>query len=463
MNIARVLTWTLTIALGGFLFGLDTAVISGAEQDIQDLWELTSFEHGLTVSMALIGTVIGALFGNIPTDRIGRKKTLFWIAVIFLVSAVGSALAADWLTFLIFRFVGGLGVGCSSVTAPLYISELSPASYRGRLVAVFQFNVVLGILVAYMSNYLLQDVGETPWRLMLGVQAIPSTIFLVAILFVPESPRWLISHSHDAEEAAIIFNKINPATASAEVKSILAAKEETTGGTSLFAKRHRASVWLAILIAFFNQASGINAIIYYAPRIFEMAGLGRESALLSTAGIGLVNLIFTMLALTLIDHAGRRKLLFVGSIGMVITLGLVSRAFYLSDFNSYWVPVCLLIFIAFFAVSQGAVIWVFISEIFPNQVRAKGQSLGSFMHWLMAAVVAFSFPYLSEAWGGGASFLFFMIMMVLQLLFVWKVMPETRGKSLESIDTSQWQDRPSGDLSAAVLASGLQSKLNSKQ
>jgi MFS transporter, SP family, arabinose:H+ symporter len=438
MNTARVLTWSLTIALGGFLFGLDTAVISGAEQAIQRIWELNTFEHGLTVSMALIGTVIGALLGNLPTDRIGRKKTLFWIAVLFLVSAVGTALAPDWYSFLLFRFIGGLGVGCSSVTAPLYISELAPAAHRGRFVAMFQFNVVLGILIAYLSNYLLQDIGDNSWRLMLGAQAIPAIIFLVAILFVPESPRWLIIHRNAVKEAKRIFAMVNPSTAESEVEAV---QRGNIGlgkkvGENLFSKRYHLPVLLAIMIAFFNQASGINAIIYYAPRIFEMTGLGKDSALLSTAGVGLINLIFTMLAVALIDRFGRKKLMVIGSIGMIITLGLVARAFYQSDFNSYFVPAYLFIFIAFFAVSQGAVIWVFISEIFPNEVRAKGQSLGSFTHWLMASVVAFSFPYLSEVLGGGHSFMIFMIMMVFQLFFVWKLMPETRGRSLESIEVT---------------------------
>jgi sugar porter (SP) family MFS transporter len=462
MNTQRILKWSLIISLGGFLFGLDTAVISGAEQAIQRIWELNTFEHGLTVAMALIGTVAGAIFGNIPTDIFGRKKTLFWVAVLFLVSAIGTALAGDWVTFLLFRFIGGLGVGCSSVTAPLYISELSPPAYRGRFVAMFQFNVVLGILIAYLSNYLLQDVGEAPWRLMLGVQAIPATLFIVAILFVPESPRWLIVKRNDIEEATRIFSLVDPSTASKEVDAIrLTDSPVTSGNENLFSQRYYFPVVLASLIAFFNQASGINAIIYYAPRIFEMAGLGKDSALLSTAGIGLINLIFTLIAIALIDRYGRKKLMYIGSIGMIITLGLVARAFYQSDFDSYFVPVCLFIFIAFFAASQGAVIWVFISEIFPNQVRAKGQSLGSFVHWLMASVVAFSFPYFSEHLGGGNSFMIFMIMMVLQLLFVWKLMPETRGRSLESIGNTK--TTTPGELATADFSKELLSKLNSKQ
>jgi sugar porter (SP) family MFS transporter len=438
MNTKKVFTWSLVIALGGFLFGLDTAVISGAEQKIQVLWSLSSVEHGLTVSIALFGTVIGAMLGGIPSDRIGRKKTLFWIAVIFLVSAIGSALAIDWATFLLFRFIGGLGVGCSSVTAPMYISELSPASHRGRLVAMFQFNVVLGILIAYLSNYLLKDFGDNAWRWMLGVQAIPSTVFLVAILFIPESPRWLVVKRGSIEEASKILTEINPSTAVQELQAILS--HGTSNGhakkMSLFSERYRVPVMLAVLIAVFNQVSGINAIIYYAPRIFEMTGLGTDSALLSTAGLGLVNFIFTLIAMNFIDRYGRRKLMLIGSVGVIITLALVATAFYTQSFSGFLVPIYLFIYIAFFAFSQGAVIWVFISEIFPTEVRAKGQALGSFTHWFMATIIAFTFPVITENLGGGNSFMLFAVMMVLQLVFVVRMMPETKGKSLEQMDTA---------------------------
>jgi MFS transporter, SP family, arabinose:H+ symporter len=438
MNTKKVFTWSVVIAFGGFLFGLDTAVISGAEQSIQKLWNLDVFSHGLTVSIALIGTVIGAMLGGWPSDQLGRKRTLFWISVLFLVSAVGSALAIDWYTFLVFRFIGGLGVGCSSVTAPMYISEISPASHRGRFVGMFQFNVVLGILLAFLSNYLLQDVGENSWRWMLGVQAFPSIIFLVAILFVPDSPRWLIMKKGKIDEATEILKQVNPHTAKAEVKAIIdsVASNGHSGSEKLFSKKYSVPVTLAILFAVFNQVSGINAIIYYAPRIFAMTGLGTDSALLSTAGLGLVNFIFTLLAVNVIDRFGRRTLMLIGSFGLIGTLALVSHAFYTQDFNGFAVPVYLFIYIAFFAFSQGAVIWVFISEIFPNKVRAKGQSLGSFTHWLMAAAIAFTFPYITEKLGGGNSFMLFTLMMVLQLLFVWKMMPETKGRSLEEVDTA---------------------------
>jgi MFS transporter, SP family, arabinose:H+ symporter len=447
MNTRKVFGWSIVIAFGGFLFGLDTAVISGAEQKIQELWSLNVFEHGLTVSIALIGTVVGAMFGGIPSDIFGRKKTLFWVAALFLISAIGSALAVDWYTFLLFRFIGGIGVGCSSVTAPMYISELAPASHRGRLVAMFQFNVVLGILIAFLSNYLLRDAGDNAWRWMLGIQAFPSAILLFAILFVPESPRWLITKKHDFEEAKQILSRIDPVNAAHEARQIELASYANGNGQSegLFSKKYRVPVMLAFLVAFFNQVSGINAIIYYAPRIFQMAGFGANSALLSTAGLGLVNFISTLIAVNFIDRYGRRTLMLIGSVGVIITLSLVAIGFYTQSLDGYGLPIYLFLYIAFFAFSQGAVIWVFISEIFPNSIRAKGQAFGSFTHWFMATVIAFSFPYLTEKLGGGHSFGLFALMMVLQLLFVWKLMPETKGKSLEEVD-EQLKARKKSDL-----------------
>ncbi len=432
----RVFFWSVTIALGGFLFGFDTAVISGAEQAIQKVWDLDVFEHGLTVSIALIGTVIGALFGGIPSDHFGRKKTLFWIAVFYLISALGSALATDWYTFLIFRFLGGLGVGASSVAAPMYISEIAPANDRGKLVALFQFNVVFGILIAYVSNYFLAGSGPTSWRWMLGVEAVPALVFLVLVLFVPRSPRWLIVKKGLVDEARRVLQLINPDKVEEALTSIIESRQEgQTGGNHIFkSSKYRNPIMLAVLFAMFNQLSGINAIIYYAPRIFEMTGLGEGASLLSTAGIGIVNFIFTLLALSFIDRVGRRKLMLIGSYGLILTLGLVAFAFYQEAFAGILVPVLLFIYIAFFAFSQGAVIWVFISEIFPNKVRAAGQSIGSFTHWFMAAVIAFTFPAVTEALGGGNTFLIFTIMMVLQLVFVWKLMPETKGRSLEEIE-----------------------------
>ncbi|KAA5541281.1 sugar porter family MFS transporter [Adhaeribacter rhizoryzae] len=433
----KVFFWSVVVALGGFLFGFDTAVISGAEKSIQQLWHLNVFEHGLTVAIALIGTVMGALLGGIPSDKYGRKTTLFGIAVLYLLASLGTALAPEWYTFLIFRFLGGIGVGVSSVTAPMYISEIAPAKSRGKLVALFQFNIVFGILVAYLSNYAFAGIGENDWRWMLGIQAVPSFIYLVLVLFVPESPRWLILKRGKVAEAEKTLAIANPGM---DVKQIIfeiknSAQDEQGKKmkTSLFSKQYFTPVTLAVLFAFFNQASGINAIIYYAPRIFEMAGLGKSSALLSSAGIGLINFLFTLLAINLIDRFGRRTLMLIGSVGLILTLSLVAKAFYLEEFDSFSVPIYLFVYIAFFAFSQGAVLWVFISEIFPNQVRASGQALGSFTHWIMAALIAFTFPYISETLGGGNTFLVFSGMMVLQLIFVWRLMPETKGTSLEQI------------------------------
>ncbi|MCK4990092.1 MAG: sugar porter family MFS transporter, partial [Bacteroidales bacterium] len=384
----------------------------------------------------LIGTVIGALFGGIPSDRIGRKKTLFWIAVLYLVSAMGSALSTDWYLFMVFRFIGGLGVGASSVAAPMYISEIAPANRRGQLVAIFQFNVVFGIVIAYISNYFIAGTGPNSWRWMLGVEAIPAILFLFLVLKIPRSPRWLILKRNLVDEARATLELINPANVDETIKNIEQSKHATNTDQHLFKSRiYRLPIILAVLIAFFNQVSGINAIIYYAPRIFEMTGLGESSALLSTAGMGIVNFIFTLLAMRFIDKFGRRTLMLIGSIGLIITLGLVSRAFYTESFGGMAVPVFLFIYIAFFAFSQGAVIWVFISEVFPNEVRAGGQALGSFTHWFMAALIAFSFPAITEKLGGGTIFLIFAIMMVLQLLFVLRLMPETKGKSLEKIQS----------------------------
>ncbi len=435
-DLRKLIGWSLTVALGGFLFGFDTAVISGAEQEIQALWALSDGLHGFAVAIALYGTVIGAMLGGIPSDRLGRKQTLFWIGVLYLVSALGSALAPEIVSFMVFRFVGGLGVGASSVAAPMYISEIAPAQSRGKLVALFQFNIVLGILIAYVSNYLLGTTGEGAWRLMVGVEAIPAALFVLLVSRVPNSPRWLIVKRQQEDEARGVLHSLGLTTeavdrAVAEIKDSILL-QASGKQTPLFSRRFRLPVMLAILFAFFNQVSGINAIIYYAPRILEMTGLGNSAALLSTAGIGLINLIFTMVGIAIIDRFGRRSLMFVGSLGLIATLGGVSYAFFTEAFGG--VPYLLFTYIAFFALSQGAVIWVFISEIFPNQVRAGGQSLGSFTHWILAAIIANAFPLIAGQLGGGPVFAFFCGMMVLQLLFVWRLMPETKNISLEELE-----------------------------
>ena len=435
---SKIFFWSLSAALGGFLFGFDTAVISGVEKHLQTLWTLTPLQHGLTVSIALIGTVAGALFGGIPADILGRKKTLMLVAIIYLVSALGTALAHEWWFFLTFRFWGGVGVGVSSIVAPLYITEIAPPSKRGRLVATFQFNIVFGILMAYLSNYLLSGIDPAQsWRWMLGMQAFPSILFIITAFIIPESPRWLILKRGNIDEAKKTLKVIAPDEVDKTVQAILKSsltKSSESKFSNVFAAAYRKPLMLAVLFALFNQVSGINAIIYYAPRIFEMAGLGKESALLSSAGIGLVNLLSTFVGLALIDKYGRRSLMIVGSIGLIVSLALVTQSFYRNE-GGIMVPVYLFMFIAFFAFSQGAVIWVFIAEIFPNEVRAYGQTIGSSTHWIMAAIISFSFPMITETFGGAAAFGFFTTMMICQLFFALKLMPETKGKSLEDMDT----------------------------
>ena len=425
-------------ALGGFLFGFDTAVISGVEKSIQLLWSLDDFSHGFTVASALIGTVIGSMIAGNPAEKYGRKRVLQAIGLLYLVTSLVTALTSSWIPFLLFRFLGGVGVGASSVVGPMYISEIAPAHSRGRMVALFQFNIVSGILIAFISNYLLSGIGEDAWRWMLGVQAIPSLFFFVMVFFVPESPRWLIKQSRK-EEAKDVLHKIGEPEVEKTYGLIAQSLkiEEGSSSENLFTKAYRKPILYAVVLAMFNQLAGINAIMYYAPRIFEMTGLSKDTALLQSVSIGLTNMIFTLLAISVIDKFGRKKLLIIGSFGMIASLGLVARTFYTQDFGGYSVMIYLIGFIAFFAFSQGAVIWVFISEIFPNTVRAKGQALGSSTHWVMAAIISWTFPILAESseLGGAYAFTLFSAMMVLQLIFVWKVLPETKGKSLEQIQT----------------------------
>jgi len=423
-------------ALGGFLFGFDTAVISGVESSIQHLWSLDKFAHGFTVASALIGTVIGSLIAGKPAEKFGRKKILQAIGLLYLLTSLGTALTSSWELFVAFRFLGGIGVGASSVVGPMYISEISPAAKRGRLVALFQFNIVSGILIAFLSNYLLFGVGEESWRWMLGVQAIPSLFFFAMMFGVPESPRWLVKNGQPAEAEKVLasIGEGNPAQALHSIEESL----QTSAGIlkeSLFNGQYNKPIFYVIMLAMFNQLSGINAIMYYAPRIFEMTGLARNTALLQAISIGVTNMVFTLLAISVIDKFGRKTLLIIGSAGMVISLGLVTWAFYTRDFGGYAVMFYLVGFIAFFAFSQGAVIWVFMAEIFPNKVREQGQTLGSFTHWIMAVIISWSFPILAEssANGGFYSFLLFTIMMFLHGIFAWKVIPETKGKSLEGI------------------------------
>ncbi|MGE0588090.1 MAG: sugar porter family MFS transporter [Cyclobacteriaceae bacterium] len=436
----RIIRWSLTVALAGFLFGFDTVVISGANLPIKQLWNTTPFFHGTFImSMALWGTVFGALFGGIPTDVWGRKKTLFWIGVLYFVSAVGSAVAPDPFTFSFFRFIGGVGVGASSVAAPTYISEITSSKNRGKFVALYQFMIVFGILIAFISNYLLVGVGgSNDWRWMLGVEGIPAFFYCILILGVSKSPRWLYLKKQDREGALAILKQIDPATAEQRMNEIENDIQPQAERTGFLSGKYSKPITLAFLIAFFNQLSGINFILYYAPELLEMAGLAAKDSLFNSISIGGINMIFTFAGLYLIDRIGRRALMFIGSVGYIISLTLTAYAFYIGIEPGYLLAFILL-FIASHAVGQGAVIWVFISEVFPNQVRAYGQSLGTGTHWVFAALITLLTPLFIDRKEGifgdnpWPVFAFFAFMMVLQLLFVWKMMPETKGKSLEEL------------------------------
>lgn len=426
----------IVAALGGFLFGFDTAVISGVETSIQQLWSLDKFTHGFTVASALIGTVVGAMVAGQPAEKYGRRRVLQAIGLLYLVTSLVTALTPSWSLFVLFRFLGGVGVGASSVVGPMYISEISPAQRRGRLVALFQFNVVTGILLAFLSNYLLFGVSEDSWRWMLGVQAFPALLYFVMVFFVPESPRWLMKQNRRSEADAVLASIGEPDVVLASRRIYESLQSEVgQAKEKLFNGQYNKPIMYAVLLAMFNQLSGINAIMYYAPRIFEMTGLAKDTALLQAISIGLTNMIFTLLAISLIDKYGRKTLLLIGSVGMVVSLGLVAWAFYTRDFGGFEVMLYLVAFIAFFAFSQGAVIWVFISEIFPNKVRAQGQALGSTTHWVMAAIISWTFPIIAQSSenGGFYSFLLFTVMMFIHGIFAWKVLPETKGKSLEGI------------------------------
>ena len=432
--------WSATVALAGFLFGFDTVVISGANLPIKELWNTTPLFHGTFImSMALWGTVIGALAGGVPCDKYGRKKTLFWIGVLYLVSALGSAMAPDPYTFSFFRFIGGLGVGASSVAAPTYISEIAPADKRGGMVARYQFMIVFGIFIAFFSNYLLKGVGgDIDWRLMLGAEAIPALVYCVMILGVPNSPRWLVINKSDEEGAKPILAAMGVKDVKQSIAEIKASVAETTK-SGFWSGKYSFPIKLAFLLAFFNQLSGINFVLYYAPEILERAGLAGKESLMSSISIGAVNLIFTMLGMYLIDKAGRKQLMLWGSIGYIISLGMVGYCFFTTA-SSALLLTFILVFVASHAIGQGAVIWVFISEIFPTKVRAMGQSFGSGTHWVFAAIITLITPlFLDEKDGIFGDnpypiFFFFAAFMVIQLLFVLFMMPETKGKSLEQLE-----------------------------
>ena len=445
MNKNKLFQWSVVAALAGFIFGFDTVVISGANLPIKELWHTSPLFHGFFImSMALWGTLLGSVFGGIPTEKYGRKKVLFWIGVLFAISALGSALAQDPYTFSFFRFVGGIGIGVSSVVAPTYISEISTAATRGRLVAMYQFNIVFGILIAFLSNYFLQGIGGADdWRWMLGVLAVPAIIYLVMVMGVPESPRWLVTKKNDLAKAKNILSQIGiaDADADAEIAAIIKSNQHDASkgkASKFFSTKYKTIIWLAFFVAFFNQLSGINFILYYAPEILSRIGLGAKDSLLNSIAIGGTNLIFTFAGLYLIDKLGRKKLLLIGSIGYIISLVMVAWCF-ASHASPVLLMSFLLLFIAAHAVGQGAVIWVFISEIFPNKIRATGQSFGASVHWIFAAIITLITPvFLDDKKGIFKNpwpiFAFFAGMMVLQLIWVVTKMPETKGVTLEELE-----------------------------
>jgi len=422
----NVWKYSLIASLGGFLFGFETAVISGAEKTIQQLWQLDPFWHGLTVSISLIGTIFGAIFASKPAQQYGRKPVLKFVAILYLLSAVGCGFSFNWEMFLLFRFLGGLAVGISSVVGPIYISEIAPAKSRGKLTGLFQIMIVSGIFIAYLTNYLFQSLGEEAWRYMLGIMAIPSILFYILLFYTSESPRWLFLKGK-REEAKHVFGLLNEV-----VVDVSTSDSAMDNKVNLFQKKYMKPIVFAVLLALFNQLAGINAILYYAPRIFEMAGFSNENAFLQPIFIGGTNFVFTLIGMSIIDKIGRKKLLLFGAVGMFVFLLLTAFGFKSGD--SSFLLYYIIGFIASFALSQGAVIWVFISEIFPNEVRAQGSSLGSTTHWLMAAIVSWVFPIVVETVEGGSFyiFLFYAIMVVLSFIFILGL-PETKGKSLEDI------------------------------
>jgi len=430
---STLLKSTVVAALGGLLFGFDTVVISGAIDFLQRLYQLTPFWKGFTVSAALIGTVIGSMLAGIPGDKLGRRASLRWMAILYIVSAVGCAVAWNWSALVFFRFIGGLGIGGSSVLGPMYIAEIAPAKWRGRLVGIFQFNVVFGILLAYFSNYLIGTMGfgDAEWRWKLGISALPAVLFLAMLFGIPESPRWLVKKGR-TNEAGDVLRLTGEENANQELQQIVESiGAENVTSDALFTSKYRVPIFLAVTIGMFNQLSGINAILYYLNSIFAYAGFSKVSGDLQSVAVGATNLIFTLIAMSLIDKLGRKTLLLVGSIGTCLSLAGVAGIF-LTNRHQELLVWMLIGFIAFFAFSQGAVIWVYLSEVFPNRVRAKGQSLGSFSHWIMNALISWTFPLMAAS-SGGYPFAFFSAMMIVQFFVVLFFYPETKGISLEEM------------------------------
>ena len=423
--------WVAFVAsLGGLLFGFDTAVISGAEKQIQAVYGLSDFAHGFTMATALIGTIIGALFCGKPAERFGRKKSLIVIGILYLVSAVFSGAIVNWYSFMFFRFIGGLAVGASSVVGPMFIAEISPAKWRGRFVCFFQFNIVLGIVLAYFSNYWIAGVPND-WQWMIMAESIPAFLFSVLMFTMPESPRWLVKQGREADAAAV-FEKTGENDIQGEMEAIRQSLADSSAkGGKLFQKKYWKPILIAFLIATINQLTGINAILYYAPRLLELSGVFREGAMLQSIIIGLTNLTFTMLGMFIIDKVGRKTLIGIGAVGMVVCQAMVARGFALEAFHGYYMLIFLVGYVAFFALSLGATIWVVIAEVFPNDVRADGQVFGSMTHWVWSALLTWFFPMFLSI-GGQYIFTFFSIMAALALVFAWW-MPETKGKSLEQI------------------------------
>jgi sugar porter (SP) family MFS transporter len=432
----RVIGYSVIVALGGLLFGLDTAVISGAEQPIQALYNLSNFWHGFTVAIAIIGAVVGAFSAGFPAERFGRKKVIVAIAFIFAITSVFSALAPNWITLVICRFIGGLAIGASSVLGPMYIAEIAPANIRGRLVAFFQLNVTIGLFAAYSSNYLFSGTGENAWRWMLGIVAVPSALFFILALIIPESPRWLVKRNliKEARDVLALCGRVNIEKEIDDIQESLKIVSSSSV-EKLFSRKYSRPILYAVLMGAFNQLAGTNAINYYATRIFEMTGMNTNISYLLPILIGLTKVIVLIIAMNFIDRFGRRSLMILGSIGLIIFMSLIAWTFYGKHFDGPGIVYFLLGYMFFFGLSDGIVIWVFISEIFPNSIRSKGQSLGSFTHWFFAVIISWTFPVAinSPAIGPGNVFMFFAVMMVLQLLFAWKLMPETKGKTLEQI------------------------------
>lgn len=436
---SKLLFATIVSALGSLLFGFDTAVISGTTNSITHYFGLSDVSLGWTVSIALWGTVIGSIAIGKPGDIFGRKAMLFLSGILYLISALGCAFATSWSILLYARFIGGLAIGMASVMAPMYIAEISPGRLRGRLVAVAQFNIVFGILVAFFSNMLIYRImGDDPraWRWMFGVEAFPAALFCMLLFLVPESPRWLVKKSF-VDRARDVLRKVGAINVEAELADIVDSLkgEAGHGATKLFQKKYSFAIMCAVLLAVFNQLSGINVIMYYAPMIFEKAGASTDASMLQAVAVGATNMVFTIVAMFFIDKLGRKTLLLVGAVGMCLSLAGAGMHYLNPNFmTGTGVVVFIVGFIAFFAFSQGAVIWVFLAEIFPNKVRASGQALGSFTHWIMNALIGGVFPVALAKVGGGAIFMFFSIMMIPFFLFVWRIMPETKGKSLEELE-----------------------------